>query len=785
MLKYYLLSIAFIISFINPHFTYSYLANGSDSDTDGTITITVRKTTTTTDQDGKITERVLRNFTYSSKISVYVYYASLDDYKQTPNISQPVIPIGGDLPTVVRGNNDIRTFDAQGVETTYNGQPVSRTEISYKDHQDIYSLDPCDRSGSPKLILTGTSDCSGEFHKASVAIDLFRENNPGDGFRLRVLTGGPPVQLGGDKLGGTGSGYGPHENSDGIIECKWVNGDGGSSAFPPEPKNPTPQMGDKRIGKRNYSSVNNGVKKDFNTLGMDTTEFFNYLKKHPPTQTFNLTGHYHEVNDMGNGTIETTVECTALLQLGLVKNDLEISGKDDDEYHQWIPMDKNNPDAKSFHAKAKLTTSDKVKEDTLYFSLEDVSHYKGVCSNFPLFPAGAPINSGNESDMVFSKQQDDPNVKYLDSFNVKTIKPLSEAYVTIECRDYAAYGKLKVRTIKVKDCESKYDGKKFLSIPEDNNDNKIADAWEDFVKMKKDDIKWDEDKFPEKQLSPGDGLTFFEEYRGFNSLEDISADGSKLMRNNEHVRTDPNYKDVFICDESGMFKKYFAGSNAAKINWHLTTEDQIHFKDNNANDYLNRQVNFNTPVDLKNNYQYGLYMTYLNMPDMSVAGAASYRKGKNPDASIKYCDVIWFHPETAYLAELVRRCPSNYSYDQKMQIAKNQYEATVIHEIGHAIGISHHSNGEVKFIEKDGSETKLTKAESMINDDYHQALAKQGVPSCAMTYTFLDSREFKGSRAFNRQIRYCTEGEKYVDDYFQQQNADNCFGKILIKCDKY
>src|ERR1041385_5694248 len=221
MLKYIFLFLALVFCSVHPQRTYSFSVT-APSKTEGAIAINATTTTTITNSEGKITSQVISKCSFSCKLSLDVFYASLDDYKQNPN-SRGNIPLGNDVPAILVGNNDIATYDTQGNETTYNGQPVSRKDVIFSNHIDTYSPNPCDQSGNPKLILTRKNDHAGAFHKAAVAVKLFRENEIGDGFRFWIKCGGLPFQMGGDKVGGTGSSLEAVQNEDGKTECKWIS----------------------------------------------------------------------------------------------------------------------------------------------------------------------------------------------------------------------------------------------------------------------------------------------------------------------------------------------------------------------------------------------------------------------------------------------------------------------------------------------------------------------------------------------------------------------------------
>ncbi|NLK20479.1 MAG: hypothetical protein GX310_11870, partial [Synergistaceae bacterium] len=129
-----------------------------------------------------------------------------------------------------------------------------------------------------------------------------------------------------------------------------------------------------------------------------------------------------------------------------------------------------------------------------------------------------------------------------------TFDDVNEREIVLQARDFGARGKLSATaTVQAggKEMEVravlKGTGERWVTLPKDENGNGIADCWE-----KAHDI-WhciadsDDDGEPEGKY-PGDGLSAYEEYRGF-------------FVKGKHVRLDPNKKDLFVYDPDGLAEK--------------------------------------------------------------------------------------------------------------------------------------------------------------------------------------------------------------------------------------
>jgi hypothetical protein len=107
----------------------------------------------------------------------------------------------------------------------------------------------------------------------------------------------------------------------------------------------------------------------------------------------------------------------------------------------------------------------------------------------------------------------------------------------------------------------------FINIPFDDNRNYISDAWE-YDEGK--DPKEDEDDDPHSDNYKGDGLSIYDEYRGFYEATDNGS---------QYVRTSPKKKDLFIFDDDNFKQKqwlngYFAQLNIALHYWPAIAERQ-------------------------------------------------------------------------------------------------------------------------------------------------------------------------------------------------------------------
>ena len=214
------------------------------------------------------------------------------------------------------------------------------------------------------------------------------------------------------------------------------------------------------------------------------------------TVTFTPTGHDH--------SIEATHALTVIK--------VELTSIDD--YNSWMP-ELNN----TIRFMANIQPPN--LQGFFDFRLTDVSQHPGYCMNAPNPVPNSGKHSASWNDLRFLTPQPGISVSgSQDNIGTSTIKN-SEQEIVIISHDYASWGNLRCTAeIGISpgnamffDAVFSVDGKSFAEIPKDDNDNDIADAWEHSSGAPTDDL----DEFPGLSGNPniGDGLSRFQEYRGF------------------------------------------------------------------------------------------------------------------------------------------------------------------------------------------------------------------------------------------------------------------------------
>ena len=207
------------------------------------------------------------------------------------------------------------------------------------------------------------------------------------------------------------------------------------------------------------------------------------------------------------------------------------------------------------------------------FTLFDVTREKGWAMN-----AGDRDDNSLDLEFVdgldgFSAPEETP-----DGWTVETNRTMASATVVVKANDYGAWGKLKCEVNPGGHwfpCKSE-DGKDYVTIPYDEDENKIADFWEE-QKGIAGDAAADDDETPEGR-EPGDGFSNYEEYRGFQ-IGGVWRD------------TDPTEKDLFVHNASNR-EEITSGIREFDTKSGLT----VHEINADELDRASRIVNFNRGI---------------------------------------------------------------------------------------------------------------------------------------------------------------------------------------------
>ncbi|HPB02959.1 MAG TPA: hypothetical protein PLZ67_08395, partial [Bacteroidales bacterium] len=573
-------------------------------------------------------------------------------------------------------------------------------------------------------------------------------------------------------------------------------------------------------------------------MKIDTASMFSYLRERPSLKTFSCQGSYTKTYIIDQKKIVKRISYTATVTLGK-KPGFTIEAENKEDYEKWLPG--NQEYAESFKPISfKASFEDKQQKDSISFELYKISHLPGICTNYPILGDKPPKE---EPDIYFAPQdkQTDENIRILNDSEAVTTKKVNEAVIVVYSRDFGGHANIKAMSFSAGETAvCPYDEVYRIEVPNDQDGNHIADDWEKQLGVVGIDKQVDKDKLPTGQNREGDGLTAFEEYRGFISEKDVIAacDGDHTKRTGKHVRTSPICRDVFIYDADGLFAKYAAASNPAECHWHYLSKDQVNLPPvdqvsavikANASDgagggdaaagYVKtwiekefRCINKNSPDTLRNNRQYALYL--LTSPFAADYGGNTIFYGDPANSSpLRYGHLVVLPQFDSFrkvqqgaVEGLIKNSKHNLTEkhppDVIAKLMQTVFEAMVVHEIGHGLGINHHKNGVITVIntktkEKlvlssanlsaikdgvqynevfylDGSEYLITRPEFALN--------AMGVTGCCMRYTMEREVDFIDMKVLQKSLQYCKKGQKFINGDGKETEADDCFGSIKIRC---
>lgn len=336
-------------------------------------------------------------------------------------------------------------------------------------------------------------------------------------------------------------------------------------------------------------------------------------------------------------------------------------------YAMWLPQggkDEMTPgNAIPIHARLVAIKDggppDEPASDFTFELVGPVSTNPGVALNFPIAGATTP-------DLQFDAKSN-PNLTLTNlGLTADTMMGTQVTDVTalVSSYDYGAYGSVRVTAT------MQSDGRKIvgyvnddpsraeLLLPKRTNGSHVGDAYKARVADLSDDD--DSDATPAGDGTKGDGLSFYEEYRG-------------IIENGIYVPLDPKTKDLFVYvddsnnDTADVNLGIAAFTAGTKLDVHyqlLATEfpDSRIINANNAEHHL---------ID-----QHGVRLS----EDPSSSDGEAVGSGPGP-------------PRTCTVAKLP---PLNMASGAAR--GQTEHQLFAAHELGHCVGIKHHGDGDLGYV---------------------------------------------------------------------------------------
>lgn len=333
-------------------------------------------------------------------------------------------------------------------------------------------------------------------------------------------------------------------------------------------------------------------------------------------------------------------------------------------FKTWTPVAATKPgqvgDQLLFTAELRhCDTGELSHEKTAKFEVElhDTSKEPGSCMNSPWTDTEPDFKLLPEENPAFRTVGKDGQ-------SAETKPGQKACRFSLTCYDGGAYTKLKVKARidgEDKVLTAKYEGLEEVPVPYDLNENHIADCWEKEFGVYGKAASEDADEEPPGDRHHGDGLTIWEEYRGF-------------LENGKHIRTNPRKKDFFVCDtvggsvQAGIEK--LAELTGLEVHGRLTLDELSPARVINRNHQAAAHV-----VD-----QHGILIDSWSGQDcsMSMGGPGT------PKSVTRVCiDATLAETETGISASGV---PRNFTVRVR----------TVAHELLHSLNVWHHGEGDME-----------------------------------------------------------------------------------------
>ncbi len=511
---------------------------------------------------------------------------------------------------------------------------------------------------------------------------------------------------------------------------------------------------------------------------------------------------------------------SATISLAPPRYEAFIEPADTAQYRKWLPKGPNLTNypalangGKGNDLQLKVTLWDgqlnKEAADNYQavIKLNNVSNMPGYCMNFPEDNKAAD----DKPDMRFDRA-DSAIYESWSEGKLKTKKASGPQYVTVVSYDYGGMADMTAdvtladgNTIKAHLRNGTMDT---LTLPKRSNGSLVADYWKQLEGAeKKSDLADDEEIELHDDRYPGDGLTLYEEYRGF-------------LENRKHFRGSAEKKDMMVCNKIATARSQDGINNCeAVLNQygnHVVMhshfkDDEFGKKQNPDGDELalmatyevktpmkyDRCINYNNIEDLHLVDQHGVVLMFANKELGFAKAVRKTNKDLGPPKNYYFLIITKdFNPKPKGWAE------TNGSVDGDghvktgeggAKILTDEYARTVSHEMLHCFHIRHHGDdgdyGNYQFMYSDlghSWEIKMKNKENYLDDNgfyYHVKMFWEDDPTHEINSTdnVVPAREWHiyGNNSTHSGVEDCIMRYDVADGYIKESNIYLLRGKAL------
>lgn len=306
-------------------------------------------------------------------------------------------------------------------------------------------------------------------------------------------------------------------------------------------------------------------------------------------------------------------------------------------------------------------------------TLSGISHEPGTCLNSASTDTGPDLYLRNDGGWKVVREGQAPNEQYVAILS----RPAgSSATLPVFSDDYGGWARLAISVEiegAVKSAQAPT-GRSSMMVPWDANENHVPDRWEEDHGVADLPASTDDDPTPTGNGYAGDGLTIYEEYRGF-------------MEDGQHLRCDPRVKDVFFSDQTATASTAAGATNACAkdglARFEQVTKLRVHGKLTAAELGPTRVINRNHNEGAHVVDQHGVPI--IVNADAGDSEARTVAPGA-PIGPPKQSSVVVLVPP------LRRALEDGVLGSSKYTERVDGFISRIAHELCHCVGVRHHGD---------------------------------------------------------------------------------------------